>query len=49
MAGQRSFNLLKDYVRSADTDSLIPAFDNEELRNILEEINVAFNENHNDA
>lgn len=49
MAGQRAFNLLKDYVRSADTDSLIPPFNNEELRSILEDINVAFNENHIDA
>lgn len=49
MAGSRAFNLLKNYHRSSDAETIIPSFNDEELRNILEEINVAFNENHIDA
>lgn len=45
----KAFNLLKNYHRSADGDTLIPTFNDDELRSILEEINIAFQENHLDA
>lgn len=49
MSGSRAFNLLKNYHRSSEAESIVPAFNDEELRSILEEINVAFQENHLDA
>lgn len=47
MSGQRAFNLLKQHQMSSDR--LIENFNGEDLRAVLEEINVAFRENHSDA
>ncbi|KAG5677377.1 hypothetical protein PVAND_007141 [Polypedilum vanderplanki] len=47
MSGQRAFNLLKTHQQSSDR--LIDNFNAEDLRAVIEEIKVAFSENHQDA